>query len=180
MTEFKTTRPIHRHYFCQPRIGIYALYLYRNEIEYDINYELWRTSQSREMQSQSLDNFELSENDSDWLSRHIETAISNFRQSVAWATRGSDHTRQTTNESLGSRDSYQVVLSLHEPDWQGSVEHVCNCLHNYIVNYCLADFYRISNMPSESSVTDAEARTWLRKAHHEVDSYMPQRPIFQL
>lgn len=179
MRPFEHIRPLVLHRVLVPRKGVYALYLSRSEIEYDINYNLWLQSQTQEQQGQNLDIFELSRADEPWLTRQIETALANFRQSVAWATKGSSRLHSATDEVEDNREEYQIVMQLDEP-WRGSIDHVCNCLHQYVVSYCLASRYKNLGLQSPASVSEAEAGTWLRKAHHEVDSYIIPQPIFRL
>lgn len=181
MKRFYLHRPDeHRHFSKRPMGKGFecVVKLLRAEIEYDIKYSLWKRAQMLNIQGENARNYEITEDDEDWMIRQIETAAYIIRNKLSWALREDNKSRLSSDEILENPKEWNFVF-IFDKGWIGSVNSIMNALHNYVVNFVLSEWCKIG-LPDVWALYSSTSDDYLNMAYNEMDNYIIDKPVFRL
>lgn len=152
-----------------------ALKLLRSEIVYDVDYISWKVAQCRISEEESRAEAQTDQENSDWLTRQVETALDNAKDRIsAYVV---EMSRMQTDEDE-NRDGWDIVLYM-EPGWRGSSKTMNTYIHRYVVDFVLTEWFKMT-MPEETAIYVASAEGWLDRFINEARDVVVKDVIFRL
>lgn len=148
------------------------------ELEYDVRYTLWKRAQMNGVQGEATQLYEITDDDSDWLLRQFQTAAYNLRRKLSWALRRDNAGRMSSDELLEAPAEWNFHFVL-DRGWGGSPDNLMNAMHAYVVNFAVAEWYKMSDMNMAAVYMDI-ADNYLRAAYYEMDNCSIEPPVFRL
>ena len=164
--KFYLPLPAGKHCCKKRKEDVYMVTIFFEEVKYDVAYTLWKRAQMLGMKGEDKQNYEITPDDEDWIMRAMETASYNVKEKLEWAIKN-NNARAASDEIKENQGQYDFVFGFDVP-WLGSPNNMANCIHNYMVNYVLADW---SSMAASDMLAhyQAEARKFLNRAHNEMN-----------
>jgi hypothetical protein len=108
--------------------------LYFDEIKYDVQYALWQKARfTAEITEAEKEKYELTDDDTDWLVRQIDTYVNNAKASVVFSKPMSEKKLLATDVLNTTPEEWSLTMRL-SPTWRGSADLVASALHNYVVS----------------------------------------------
>lgn len=152
-----------------------ALKLIRNEIVYDVDYTSWKVAQCRISDEISRSEAQTDEENSDWLTRQVETAIENAKARISVYV--VDMARMQTDEDE-HKEEWNIVLYM-EPGWRGNVKVMNTYMHRFVTDFVLSEWFKMT-MPDEAGVYAVSADEWLDQIVNEARKVVVKNVIFRL
>ena len=166
------------HFKCCHRVkeDVYAVTIMREEVLFDVAYSLWKRAQMLNIKGEDQRKYEITKDDMDWFDRQLQTAISHVKDKLQWAVTN-NKARMVSDELDKPEHQYSIVLGFSDCFWNGSPNNLVTYVHDYAVNYILADWCGMS-VPDLVAFHEKKARWNLNHAHFEVNEVRMLHPDY--
>ncbi len=117
----------------------YNILLLRSEIAFDIHFFTYKTAKISfaEVKDKYKKEVVIGKDNTDWLDRHITSAIAKVKQAIAFAVPRAS--RMPSDEILVSPSQFNIQLAFDD-SWDGEPQTLCDLIHKFIVDQCIADW----------------------------------------
>lgn len=149
----------------------------KDEVIYDIDFISWKLAKCRvenaEQQAESQTDGEAS----DYITRQIETAVANAKGALHPFVVNDKGTM--LDDEMVDTNEWFIVFDFGS-EFAGSTPKLCNLFHRYIVDFTLAEWFKLV-LPNEAANYYASAEDWLERFKSEArTTVLVEAPIFQL
>lgn len=158
---------------CEHKLLGVGMSLYKHEILYDVEYALWRISESAGVTGEKRSLFEISKEEYPWFDRVLVNAQERLCDKIRWAVCNNMSGGDTMVWPSG--DEIDVMLRLDRKEWRGDAGSMATAAHEYMVNYVLKEWAAL-NMPDKLAYYQSRADEELRRVHDQVDNYVIEPP----
>lgn len=150
--------------------------LYHDELKYDVQYALWQKARFAGITEAEKEKYELTDDDTDWLVRQIDTYMKEAKAAVAFAKPMAETKLLATDVLNATPEAYSLTLYL-SPTWKGSADLVTNAIHNLVVNGVMRE-WALMAQPDMAATYEAIADEWELKLISLSRSSSLERPVF--
>lgn len=151
----------------------YAVQILLSEVMYDLNLITWKKSSLLDVPEKEKNKVILEDKDSMFVARQVEMAIANILSRLSWCTRHHYHVQ--TDEIRKVEDCWDIAFYF-TPEWRGNIRSIKDYIHKYIVEYTLAEWYRLVS-PADVADAMTSAEQWLYRAQMEARSVKFDIPV---
>lgn len=149
----------------------------KDEVLYDIDFISWKLAKCRIEQPEQQAEAQTDSESADYIIRQIETAVANAK--------GALHPMVVNDKGILLDDEttecneWFIVFEFGK-EFAGSTQKLCNLFHRYIVDFALAEWFKLV-LPNEAANYYASAEDWLERFKSEArTTVLINQPIFQL
>lgn len=149
----------------------------KEEVLFDIDFISWKLAKCRIDDAEKQAEAQTDRETNDYITRQIETAVSNAKGALH-PNVVNDYGTMLDDE-LKQSNEWFIVFDFGE-EFAGSTQKLCNLFHRYIVDFALAEWFKIV-LPAEAANYYASAEDWLERFKSEArTTVLFNQPIFQL
>lgn len=130
-----------------------------SDIINDIDYITWKTAKVRISEEEQQFDVQTDSTNKKWIDRRYKAAVEHIKDLL--------HSHITNTNNVSGVD---YTLQFQFPDtWTGSISSIMAYIHNYIVDYTLYEWFRMT-MPNEAAPYLTSSEDWKQKMLAEVAS----------
>lgn len=149
----------------------------KDEVLYDIDFISWKLAKCRIDNPEQQAESQTDEEATDYITRQIETAVSNAKGALHPYVVNDRGTM--LDDELKETNEWFIVFEFGK-EFAGSTPKLCNLFHRYIVDFALAEWFKLV-LPAEAANYYASATDWLERFKSEArTTILREAPIFQL
>jgi hypothetical protein len=148
----------------------------KDEVMFDIDFISWKLAKCRIDNAEQQAEAQTDSEASDYITRQIETAVMNAKGALHPYVVNDKGT--LLDDELTEEKEWFIVFEFGN-EFAGSTPKLCNLFHRYIVDFALAEWFKLV-LPNEAANYYASAQDWLERFKSEARTTIIQPPIFQL